>query len=130
MAVVLKFMGGIRFKNYIANVCRRKVTVEDPAHPAMKGVAALSLSGTKSGTRGISRRAPNVHVLASVSESSYTPDTTIKMGDHPVIWTNEHYKARNIYIFMGHHPDLFGNPAFSTIFGNAIFWAAHEEPIH
>jgi type 1 glutamine amidotransferase len=48
-------------------------------------------------------------------------------GDHPVIWTNEHYKARNIYIFMGHHPDLFENPAFATIFRNSIFWAAGQK---
>jgi len=66
---------------------------------------------------------PNVHVLASVDEKTYTPSTDIKMGDHPVIWTNEHYKARNIYIFMGHHPELFQNPAFTQIFKNAIFWA-------
>jgi hypothetical protein len=46
------------------------------------------------------------------------------MGDHPVIWTNEHVKARNIYIFMGHSPDLFENEAYKKIFTNAIFWAA------
>jgi type 1 glutamine amidotransferase len=48
------------------------------------------------------------------------------MGDHPVIWTNEKCKARNIYIFMGHHPELFENPAFTEIFKNSIFWAAHH----
>jgi type 1 glutamine amidotransferase len=67
-----------------------------------------------------------VHVLASVDENTYSPDAKVKMGDHPVIWTNEHYKARNIYIFMGHHPDLLQNPAFTTIFKNSIFWAAHQ----
>jgi type 1 glutamine amidotransferase len=67
-------------------------------------------------------------VLASVGENSYSPDSKIKMGDHPVIWTNEQYKARNIYIFMGHHADLFENPAFATIFRNSIFWAAHQPP--
>jgi type 1 glutamine amidotransferase len=51
-------------------------------------------------------------------------------ADHPVIWTNEHVRARNIYIFMGHHADLFENPAFTTIFRNSIFWAAHQEPGH
>jgi len=40
--------------------------------------------------------------------------------------TNERVKARNVYIFMGHHPELFQNPAFSTIFHNAILWAAHQ----
>jgi len=48
------------------------------------------------------------------------------MGDHPVIWTNEHVKARNVYIFMGHHPDLFENKSFTTIFHNAILWASQK----
>jgi hypothetical protein len=46
------------------------------------------------------------------------------MGDHPVVWTNPHVKARNIYIFMGHHPNLFDNPSYTTLVRNAIFWAA------
>ena len=46
------------------------------------------------------------------------------MGDHPVIWTNEHVPARNIYIFMGHGPDLLDNKAFTTMLRNAIVWAA------
>jgi type 1 glutamine amidotransferase len=125
-----QFMGGIRFKNYIATFADGTVTVEDPSHPAMKGVTSpFPVEHEEWYTWDKSPR-PNVHVLASVSESSYKPDTTIKMGDHPVIWTNEHYKARNIYIFMGHHPDLFENPAYTTIFRNAIFWAAHQEPNH
>jgi hypothetical protein len=47
-------------------------------------------------------------------------------GDHPVIWSNEHMKARNVYIFMGHHPDLFENTAYTTIFHNAILWASQK----
>lgn len=69
-------------------------------------------------------------LLASVNENSHSPDTKTKMGDHPVVWTNEHSKARNIYIFMGHHPGLFDNPAFTTIFRNSIFWAAYQQPAH
>ena len=65
-----------------------------------------------------------MHVLASVDESTYTPNTTVRMGDHPVVWSNEHVKARNIYIFMGHHPELFQNAAFTTLFHNSILWAA------
>jgi uncharacterized protein len=68
----------------------------------------------------------NVHVLAHVDESTYAPDTPLKMGDHPVIWTNERVKARNIYIFMGHHPELFQNPSFTKIFANALFWTANQ----
>jgi type 1 glutamine amidotransferase len=48
------------------------------------------------------------------------------MGDHPVVWTNEHYKARNVYIFMGHHPELFQNSSFTTLVTNSVFWAARQ----
>ena len=66
----------------------------------------------------------NVHVLASVDESTYSNPSAVRMGDHPVIWSNEQMKARNVYIFMGHGPKLFENPAFTTILRNSILWAA------
>jgi hypothetical protein len=65
-------------------------------------------------------------VLASVNESTYVPPSDIRMGDHPVVWTNPHVKARNIYIFMGHHPNLFDNPSYTMLVRNAIFWAASQ----
>jgi type 1 glutamine amidotransferase len=121
-----QFMGGIRFTNYIAGFADGTVTVEDPAHPTMKGVSSpFTIEKEEWYTWDHSPRA-NVHVLASVNEKSYSPDSAIKMGDHPVIWTNEHYKARNLYIFMGHHPELFKDHAFTKIFKNSIFWAAGE----
>jgi uncharacterized protein len=118
------FMGGIRFKNYVATFVTGTVTVEDKNHPVMKGVPSpFVIENEEFYTYDKSPR-PNVHVLASVDENTYMPATDKKMGDHPVIWTNDHVKARNIYIFMGHHPDLFQNAAFTEIFRNSIFWAA------
>jgi len=121
------FMGGIRFTNYIPTFANGTVTIEDASHPAMRGVATPFVIADEEWYTWDKSPRPNVHVLASVNESTYTPDTKIKMGgDHPVIWTNENVKARNIYIFMGHHPELFQNPAFTSIFKNSIFWAAHQ----
>jgi len=119
-----QFMGGIRFKDYIATFAQGKVNVEDSTHPVMKGIPASFLIQKEEWYTWDKSPRPNVHVLASVDESSYKPDTTIKMGDHPVIWTNEHCKARNVYIFMGHSPLLFNNPVYKKLFSNAIFWAA------
>lgn len=121
------FMGGIRFTNYIATFASAKVNVEDPSHPAMKGLgSSFEIENEEWYTYDKSPR-PNVHVLATVDENTYTPSTPIKMGgDHPVIWTNPHYKARNIYIFMGHHPELFQNKAYTTLFHNSILWAAKQ----
>lgn len=118
------FMGNITFKNYIPKFATAKVNVEDPRHPAMQGIIPpFIIENEEWYTYNRSPR-PNVHVIASVDEKTYTPNTNIKMGDHPVIWSNLDYKARNIYIFMGHSPDLFNNPAYTTIFRNSIFWAA------
>jgi len=121
-----RFMGGIRFTDYIAKFATAKVEVEDPRHPAMKGLPeSFVVENEEWYTYDRSPR-PNVHVLARVDESTYSPDTPIKMGDHPVIWTSPEHRGRNIYIFMGHHPELFRNPAFTAIFRNSILWAAHQ----
>lgn len=120
------FMGGIRFKNYIATFVTGEVTIEDTGHPAMKGIPSpFKIKDEEFYTYDKSPRA-NVRVLASVDERTYTPNSDIKMGDHPVVWTNEHKKARNIYIFMGHRPEHFDNKAFTRLFGNSIFWAAGQ----
>jgi type 1 glutamine amidotransferase len=120
------FMGCIRFTKYIPTFASGKVTVEAPSHPAMKNLpSSFEIANEEWYTYDRSPR-PNVRVLASVDENTYTPATAIKMGDHPVVWTNEHYKARNIYIFMGHHPELFQDSSFTTLFHNSILWAAHQ----
>ena len=121
-----KFMGSIRFKNYIADFASGTVHVEVPNHPVMKELPAkFTINKEEWYTYDKSPRA-NVTVLASVDESSYQPDRSIKMGDHPVIWTNPAYKARNVYIFMGHSPDLFSNKQYCKLLANAISWAAQK----
>lgn len=118
------FMGKIRFKDYIADFAAGDVHVEDAAHPVLKGVPAVFNVKTEEWYTYDRSPRPAVHVLANVDENSYKPASAKKMGDHPVIWTNTAYKARNVYIFMGHSPDLFENKAYLTLFRNAIFWAA------
>lgn len=120
------FMGGIRFKTYIPTFATGTVVVEAPEHPVMKGISGrFTIENEEWYTYDKSPR-PNVHVLASVDESSYSPSSAIKMGDHPVVWTNEHIKARNVYIFMGHHAELFQNSSFTALFHNSILWAAQQ----
>ena len=121
-----QFMGGIRFTDYIPKFATATVLVEDPSHPVMKDVGKSFVVDQEEWYTYDKSPRPNVHVLARVDEASYSPDTRTKMGDHPVVWTTEHYKARNLYIFMGHHPELFQNPAFTTIFRNSILWAARQ----
>lgn len=119
-----EFMGGIRYVNYIPTFASATVQVEAPAHPLMAGVPASFTVQTEEWYTYNKSPRPKVNVLASVDEQTYQPDSKINMGDHPVVWSNPAVAARNVYIFMGHSPDLFENEAYQTLFRNAIFWAA------
>ncbi len=118
------FMGGIRFKSYIAARASGTVHIEDTKHPVMRGLpASFVIPDDEWYTYDKSPR-PNVKVLANVDESSYQPASNIKMGDHPVIWINEKMKARNVYFQIGHHANLLKSEEFKKMFANAILWAA------
>ncbi|HEY5826715.1 MAG TPA: ThuA domain-containing protein [Cyclobacteriaceae bacterium] len=120
------FMGSIRYENYIATFVKGDVNVEVKNHPCMKGVLPGFTIGKEEWYTYNKSPRQNVKVLASVDESTYSPASTIKMGDHPVVWINEKVAARNIYIFMGHSPELFKNNSYTTLFRNAIFWASQK----
>ena len=123
-----EFMGGIRFKNYIAPTASGTVLVENPQHPVMTG---LSTSFTLPADEWYTfDRSPRLHVkvLAHVDENSYQPPSDIKMGDHPVVWVNENVKARNVYFLMGHDARLFESDDFKKMFYNALIWTSHRQP--
>jgi len=121
-------MGIFNFLKKPAGGSEGTVRVEDKSHPCMKGVPeSFIIPKEEWYTYDRSPRA-NVRVLASVDEATYSDPSAVRMGDHPVIWTNERMAARNVYIFMGHGPWLFENEAFTAIFRNAIVWAAEKQP--
>lgn len=119
-----QFMGDIRFTNYIGEFAAGEVRVEDSTHPVTRGLPRhFTIAREEWYTWNKSPR-PQMRVLASVDENTYQPKSTTTMGDHPVVWTNPHVKARNVYIFMGHGPDLWDNEAYKRLCRNAILWAA------
>jgi type 1 glutamine amidotransferase len=122
-------MGGIKFKNYIAKRVSGTVHVEAADHPAFQGVAPDFVIDEEEWYTFDKNPRPNVHVLANVDEASYTPEANVNnvtMGDHPVVWSNEKMKARNIYFLMGHHPSLMKNENFVKLLGNSILWCAEK----
>ncbi|HEV2969134.1 MAG TPA: ThuA domain-containing protein [Pirellulales bacterium] len=119
-----QFMGGIIWKDYIPKFASGIVNVEDANHPVMKGIPASFVIKKEEWYTYDKSPRQNVHVIASVDESTYIPNGRVKMGDHPVIWTNDKIKARNVYIFMGHSPVLFDDIAYKAILTNGILWAA------
>lgn len=124
-----EFMGGIHYMNYIAELSNGTVIIESPTESLTSGVSpAFTVEDDEWYIYDISpRQNPDIKVLASVDENSYSADTQIKMGDHPVIWTNTAKPARNVYFQMGHSPKLIeSNPNFLQLFSNAISYALGE----
>lgn len=118
------FMGGIQFKNYIPTFASGEVIAEDTTHPVMKNITSKFIIEKEEWYTYDKSPRPHVHVIASVNENTYSPASEIKMGDHPAIWSNTNVASRNVYIFMGHSPDLLKNASYTTLLSNAIFWTA------
>jgi type 1 glutamine amidotransferase len=124
-----KFIGGVKYQNYIPGFAKATVRVEDTAHPIFRGVhPTFSVAKDEWYTWDKSPRlSADIKVLANVDESSYQPNSGTKMnGDHPVIWSNISYKSRCVYIFVGHDPGLFQNADYTTLLRNALMWAANK----
>lgn len=122
-----EFMGGIRFKNYIAQKATANVYVEAAPHPVMKGLPPIFSIPNDEWYIFDKNPRDNITVLACVDEKSYQPPSNIKMGDHPVIWSNEKKRAKNVYFLMGHGAELLQTPAFTQLFSNAILWCLKNE---
>ena len=122
------FLGGIRFKGYVAELADGTVCLEAPAHPVLKGLTAtFVILDDEWYTYDVNPRSkPDITVLATVDEDSYTFDTPVRMGDHPVIWTNTAKPGRNVYFQFGHSPLLVSNEEFKTLLLNAIHWAGEK----
>ncbi|UBM58006.1 ThuA domain-containing protein [Marinilongibacter aquaticus] len=118
------FMGGIRWKDYIAERVDGEVVLEKPKHPIFKGVPRkFVLPREEWYTYDHSPRGAKVEVLAVVDENSYKPASAVKMGDHPVIWINKEKKAKNVYFQFGHHGGLYKVEGFQTLLENTVRWA-------
>ena len=118
------FMGKIVFKSYIREFATGTVHVEDANHPVLKGLPpTFPIENDEWYTYDRSPR-PDVDVIANVDENSYQPARDVKMGDHPVIWSNPRVKARNVYFQFGHKGELLQNRYFTDMFLNAIRWCA------
>jgi type 1 glutamine amidotransferase len=121
-----KLIGQINYTAYIPSFAAGDVHVEEAAHPIFQGVPATFNVTTEEWYTWDKNPRDRLHILGNVDEKSYKPTSNVKMGDHPVIWTNDSVKTRNLYVFMGHHPNLFQNQAYMTLMKNAIFWVANK----
>ncbi|MEI9950170.1 MAG: ThuA domain-containing protein [Pseudomonadota bacterium] len=65
---------------------------------------------------------PNVHVLLSLDESSYSPGSANMNGDHPIAWCHDYDGGRAFYTALGHTSDSFSDPLFIAQLAGAVTW--------
>jgi type 1 glutamine amidotransferase len=101
-----------------------KLDVDDPAHPAMKGLPATFVSPANEwySWKPDPRQDPEVKVLMTLDPSNYPLGfkDTLTGGDIPVTWTNTKYKM--IYTNVGHGNKIFTDATQNIFFENALLW--------
>ncbi|MEE6287399.1 ThuA domain-containing protein [Georgenia sp. MJ173] len=87
------------------------VVVEDPAHPSTEHLPARwdrtdEWYSFRDNPRG------DVHVLASLDESTYNAGSNAMGNDHPIAWCHDYDGGRSWYTGGGHTDASFVEPAF------------------
>lgn len=106
-----------------------RVVVEDPAHPAVRGVPGEFLHTEEWYSWKSSAREHGLHVIATVDESSYEPmlrfmgeERSLRMGDHPVVWSRCVGKGRALYSALGHRAEAYETPEYKALLEGALAW--------
>jgi uncharacterized protein len=76
-------------------------------------------------------RTIGANVLLTLDESTYKPvgimGQDLRMGDHPLAWTNCIGKGRMFYSAIGHRPETYSQPQHVTMLENALDWAINSK---
>jgi len=97
------------------------VLVEDAANPATVGLPN-PWRRTDEWYAFKSNPRPNVHVLLSLDEHSYSPGSGNMNGDHPIAWCHEYDGGRAFYTGLGHTSESFSDPLFIGQLAGAVTW--------
>jgi len=106
-----------------------KVMLENTAHPALNAIPDLWKHEEEWYSWEKSPRLEGFTILATLDEDSYSPvanfmgsSTDLRMGDHPVVWTNCVGLGRSLYAAMGHKAEAYDQPQVRGIIENALLW--------
>lgn len=110
------------------------VMLENQWHPALSRLPDVWSHTEEWYSWAESPRVEGFTILATLDEDSYSPvakfmgsETDLRMGDHPVVWSNCVELGRSIYLAMGHQADAFEQPQVRQLLKNAIAWSRADD---
>ncbi len=105
------------------------VVTEQHDHPVVQNIPNVWNHTDEWYSFAHSPRVNGFTVLAALDEGSYTPvqnlpwgDRDLRMGDHPVVWSNCIGQGRSVYMAMGHGSMAFGQETLRQLIANAVNW--------
>lgn len=106
-----------------------QVEVESPGHPATQGLPASWGHEEEWYSWESSPRARGFNILVTIDEDSYSPvqkapglERDLRMGDHPVVWTNCVGRGKAVYSALGHRKEAFEAPQHRQLLQSALAW--------
>lgn len=119
-------MYGARFRSH-APYRGGTLIVEDSTHPATQGrPTRITVQDEWYALQANPRTVPGVHVLATVDESDFLPDSHMG-GDHPVTWVRAFEGGRVWVTVVGHDMGAFSNAGFISHVRGGVLWATSDE---
>lgn len=112
---------GAYFSKHPSGTPTAVVKIEDPNHPSTLSLPATWTKVDEWYNFKASPRA-NVHVLASLDETSYRGGEM--NGDHPIMWYHDFEGGRAWYTGLGHTPATYSDPLFLMSLLGGIEYAA------
>lgn len=122
---------GARFKGHTMNPQFQDARIEvNKDHPLAKSLPTEWTMKDEWYSFSSSPRARGAKVVLSLNESTYSPQGMqgdLRMGDHPIAWTNCQGKGRVFYSAIGHLPETYREPHYVALLEDAIRWAADRK---
>lgn len=105
------------------------VLLENQGHPVLDGLPDVWEHEEEWYSWEESPRTEGFTILATLDEDSYTPvmqmmgeERDLRMGDHPVVWSNCVGEGRSVYMAMGHKGEAFEQPQVRKLIANSLAW--------
>ncbi|MDF0540877.1 ThuA domain-containing protein [Sphingobium sp. H39-3-25] len=120
---------GARFKGHpqVPHFQEARIAVNE-AHPLAKALPKEWRMTDEWYSFKTNPRAAGANIVLTLDESTYQPvgmmNQDLRMGDHPLAWTNCVGKGRMFYSAIGHMPETYGQPQHVALLEDAITWAS------
>lgn len=108
-----------------------RIAIEGADHPIARGLPREWTMNDEWYSFKTNPRAIGAKVIATLDESTYSPEGMMKMdlrmGDHPIAWTNSIGKGRMFYSAIGHRPETYSENHYVKMLESAVEWASKSK---